>query len=342
MSDFHTLEEFAEHVSAHIVNYLPDSYRDAEISLQKVVKNNDLTLTGLMIKTPDQNIAPNIYLNDLYQRYLTGEEDISSIMRTVAQIRVDHEQNVNFDVTRITDFEQVKDKIEPRLINFERNSEYLQNKPCTQIEDLAVIYAINLGENESGKMSVPITNELMNQWSISSDELHQIALENLSRTDLSFKSMHSLMMEMMGASPDDPEMMAMFPDVQEPQMYVLTNASKINGAAGILDQNTMKDISLRFGGDFYILPSSVHEVIMIPMSDQFDRQTLESMVQDVNAGQVAPEEQLSDHVYAWDSERERIVLADKLQEQLKENDLAVGQDMAAEENQMNMRRHRGR
>ena len=106
------------------------------------------------------------------------------------------------------------------------------------------------------------------------------------------------------------------PEEETPSMYVLTNADKMNGANSILDAKTMEDISEKIGGDFYILPSSLHEVIILPDTPEMDKDYLEHMVQDINAGQVAPEDKLSDHVYMYDSVEKEIVLADKMPERV--------------------------
>ena len=92
-------------------------------------------------------------------------------------------------------------------------------------------------------------------------------------------------------------------------MYVCTNASKINGAGVILYENLLKDFAQKVGADFYILPSSVHETLLIPVSDQFDVETLKAMVCEVNMTQVAPEEQLSDQVYLYSRECDQIRIA---------------------------------
>jgi len=114
-------------------------------------------------------------------------------------------------------------------------------------------------------------------------------------------------------------------------MYVLSNADKLNGAAAILDSKTMEDISEKLGGDFIVLPSSIHEVIVLPVNEDMDRQTLEAMVQDVNAGQVAPEERLSDHVYMYDSQAKELVRADKMEERRQERETAQKDVKTAEQ-----------
>lgn len=91
-------------------------------------------------------------------------------------------------------------------------------------------------------------------------------------------------------------------------MYVLTNAEKMNGAAAILDSKTMEGISEKLGGDFVIIPSSIHEVIILPLNTA-DTDTLNGMVNDVNASEVAPLDVLSNHVYKYDATAKKVVIA---------------------------------
>ncbi|MBR1479022.1 MAG: hypothetical protein IJ608_13845 [Lachnospiraceae bacterium] len=301
MMDF---EEFKNSVAEQVKDFLPEKYEDASVTLQDVTKNNDTVLTGLLIKTEDSNIAPNIYLENFFEQYQDGR-DMADILQNIADVRVQHEMEQGFDVSKITDFEQVKDKIICKLINAELNADYLADKPHTMVEDLAVVYAIDLGGSESGHMTAPITNSLMEQYGITQEELHDIALHNLSESQIEFKTMRDVLVDLMfpdGIQPDDPRAFMLPPEEENPSMYVLSNADKLNGAAALLDAKTMEDISEKLGGDFIVLPSSIHETIVLPVNEDMDRHTLEAMVQDVNAGQVAPEERLSDHVYMYDSQ----------------------------------------
>lgn len=310
-------DEFKANIADNIKKYLPEQYRDAEVVIQEVTKSNDIVLSGLMIKTEDSNIAPNIYLENFYEQY-TGGKDMAEIMQAISDIRVNNEIAKGFDTSRITDLSKVEDHIICRLVNQEMNAEFLSNRPYTVFEDLAVVYAVDLGSHEGGRMTAPITNQMMEQYGITTEELHSIALHNLSESQIDFKTMRETLMEMMGVSADDPQMEFMLPPDDEMGMYILTNAEKLDGAATILDAKTMQDISEKLGGDFIVLPSSRHEVIVLPMRDDMDRRTLESMVRDVNAGQVAPEDRLSDHVYQYDSENHELVRMDTLEERRAE------------------------
>ena len=313
MMDF---EEFKNSIADQIRDYLPEKYEDASVSLQEVTKNNDTVLTGLLIRTEDSNIAPNIYLENFFEQYQDGRE-MDDILQNIADVRVQHEMEQGFDVSKITDFDQVKDNIICKLINAELNADYLADKPHTMVEDLAVVYAIDLGGSEAGHMSAPITNHLMEEYGVTAEQLHDIALHNLSESQIEFKTMRDVLVDMMfpdGIQEGDPRAFMLPPEEENPSMYVLSNAEKLNGAAALLDAKTMEDISEKLGGDFIVLPSSIHETIVLPLNEDMDRHTLEAMVQDVNAGQVAPEERLSDHVYMYDSQEKELVLADKMEE----------------------------
>ena len=340
MMDF---EEFTQQVAKEVKRFLPEKYDDASVTLQDVTKNNDQQLTGLMIKTEDTNIAPNIYLEGYFEQYQDGK-DFEDIVRDIADVRVRHELNQDFDVSKITDFDQVKDHIICKLVNAEMNAEYLADKPHTQVEDLAVMYAVDLGGGEGGKMTAPITNALMEQYGVTTQELHDIAIHNLAESQIEFKTMRDVLIDMMfpdGISENDPRAFMIPPEEENPSMYVLSNAEKLNGAAALLDAKTMEDISEKLGGDFIVLPSSIHECIVLPVNEDMDRHTLEAMVQDVNAGQVAPEERLSDHVYMYDSQEKELVLADKMEERLQQRAEAQKEEKSAKHGERPDKSERG-
>ena len=237
-------EEFKQEVTDKIRDFLPEKYADAEVSIQTVVKNNDQKLDGLMIKQEDNNICPNIYLNQFFDQYENGR-DMDDILATIADIRTQHEVSHDFDVSRLTDFDSVKDRITCRLVNAEQNAEYLADKPHTMVDDLAVTYHIALGKEENGSMSAPITNRLMENYDTTVEQLHQIALENMDTlTPATFKSMRETMMDMMlpdmkarGMSDDEARAMldTMIPPTPDEMMYVLSNEDKMYGAAIVLN-----------------------------------------------------------------------------------------------------------
>lgn len=321
-----SFDEFKETIAEEIKAFLPDKYENADIQINTVHKNNE-ELTGITIRTGETNIAPNIYLDSYYESYLDGES-MEDIMQNIADVRVEHEIEKPLDVDMITDYEKAKDRILPKIVGMERNEKYLEDKPFTQMEDLAVVYYVDMGRLGGGTMSSPITENLMNSWGITREELHQSALSNMeSKSVSSFKSMQEVMMEMM--LPDMAErfggdmdaardaVSSMLPP-DDGAMYVLTNQEKLNGATALLDAKIMGEISEKFGENFFILPSSLHEVLIVPAREGMELSVLENMVQEVNATQVAPQDRLSDHVYKYDAQEQSVFRADKEAEHLAE------------------------
>ena len=289
MKDVRSFEEFKNEVVGKIREFLPESFASAEVSLQVVRKNNDLQLTGLTIRSTESNICPTIYLEKFYDEYVEGA-DMSEILERIAEVRMDHEVSESFDVAQITDFEQIKGKLVPRLINAEMNSELLEARPHKLVADLAVTYCALLDQSFDGTASVAVTNELMKMWNTSVEELHQIAVANLVELlPSTFKGMTEVMSEMMGMSTD------------EEQMYVLSNSIKVNGASALLDTKMMEEIIEKVG-DFYILPSSIHETLVVPVKSGMDVESLEAMVREVNSTQLQPDEILSNRVYSYSLE----------------------------------------
>ena len=303
------IKEFAQVVADEIREYLPEEYEGAEIVLKDVRKNNDTLRTALCIKKKEENVSPALYLEGFYERYIDGqtlEDTLKQIAK--AQVTADTDQ---IKVDEISKYDQIKDKIVPRLINAEKNKENLAERPHGELEDMAYVYAVNIGKVNGNTASYTITNQILENFGITKEELDQVAMENLSKEPISFKSMIETLIEKMGIPKEQEQMV--FPGPDDGLMNILSNDSYFYGASAILDKATMRKISDQLGGDFIILPSSVHEVIILDinkMSDQMDGDFLTNMVQEVNATQVAPDEVLSDSVYIYDSKKERIRIFD--------------------------------
>jgi len=291
-----SFDVFTKAVVEKIREYLPESFANASVELQTVVKNNDLKLTGLTIRSAESNICPTIYLEQFFEKYQAGE-DMNEVLETIADIRLRNELKETFDVGQITDFDRVRGKIVPRLIGKEWNRELLAIRPHKIIADLAVTYHILMGHDFSGIASAPITNALMESWGVDVDTLHDLAIQNMPKLlPSTFQTMSSVLASMMGA--DAEELLSAIPPADE-AMFILSNEQKVNGAAALLDKEIMKTVIERIGKKFFVLPSSIHECIIVPATADMDVSTLVSMVRDVNQSQVAPDERLSDSVYIY-------------------------------------------
>ena len=316
-------EEFGNSVAENIKGYLPEEYADAAVSLQEVIKNNDTRLTGLMVRRYDSIITPTIYLEGYFEQYENGRE-FSYIMRDIADARMENDAVQGMDTNRFMKFEQARDNIICKLINREMNEAYLADKPYTLIEDLAVVYAVNFDTEDAGRMNMPITYGIMETYGITKEELHDIAIRNLTESQVEFKTVRDILVDVLlqdGYSLDYLEASMMVPPEGEtPDLYVLTNADRTNGAAMVLNSKIMEEISEKLKGDYIVLPSSIHEVLIHPFTEDMDRQEIENMIQDINSGYLEPEERLSDYAYYYDSKEHGLFRMDKLEERKKQRE----------------------
>ncbi len=325
-------EQFKEVVKDSIKDYLPESYGNATVELKDVIKNNDTHLTGLTVREEGTSIAPTIYLEDYFKAYETGDKNMDEIMTRIADLYDEASRdgislNAEELVSNITDYETTKEKIMPRVVNKENNEERLKGMPHTDMGDLAVTYHVDLGDSDNGQMSVAVSNEMLNKYGVSVSELHDQACKNMEEmSPAKFETMVETLAHLMipgyeDMTPDEKaDARAQF-EMPDPGMYVLSNDSKAFGAAAILDTETMDTIRNDVG-DFYILPSSVHEVLIVPKREGMELSDLEAMVKEVNETQVAPNEVLSDHVYEYDPETKEIFRSDMAAEHQKEKEAA--------------------
>ncbi len=321
-------QDFLEQVKEHIKEFLPKEFADAKVSIDQIVKNNDCIMDGMTIQTEESNIFPTIYLNPYYEM-VQEEEEIGMALFMIAAAYRENYINYGIDMSDIMDYDSIKDKIVCKLINAEANGQFLQNKPYTQIEDLAVVYQIVMDKGRDATATVTISDSLMERYGVTPEQLHEQALENMETLQpYSFKSMYETVTEIVAeniakekdvdqetAKEMAEQMMPVIPDT----MYVLTNDTKINGASEIIRDDVRQEIADKIG-DFYVLPSSVHETLIIPKSAGMDRQELEQIVQEVNQTEVAPQELLSDHVYEYDAKEHELFRSDRAEERKEQKE----------------------
>lgn len=278
------INEFAICIKNGIVDYLPEQYKDAKITVCPTTKNNGRQLTGLSVKRPDCVIAPCVYIDSAYDDYRNGsdvEEIMVNISRLIVKSDASHEFG-KFDVDSLIRFDLICDHIKPRLINTAANKELLEDAPHKTIEDLSIVYYLDLSKGGS----ITIRNSLFNSWKISIEELHKVAIANLIQEGTKFQSLN----EVLGlGSPDDAEM----------GMYVLSNTSYMFGAAALLDEDSLNRIADCIGDTYYVIPSSIHEAIIVKMVKSLDIADVRNMIRDVNTTVVDLEDRLSNNLYIY-------------------------------------------
>lgn len=293
-------KEFVEYIKMN-AGYIAGE--GGNITINHVIKNNGCEMDGLVIMEKGKDIAPTIYLDSLYELYTNGE-NIKSIIRQIELIYEQNKNNVTFDVNILKHFDTIKDRIVYKVVNYRSNEKLLEQVPHKRILDLAVVFYCLL-DNEYGRSATAlIYNNNLKNWNVTIDDVYKAALKNTPDLLHSKISSMAALFEKCGVNVDGEEVD--LKDYVPSDMYVLTNESKLNGAACILYENVLYDFAQKLGADLYILPSSVHEVILLPKLSVFEKDELVNMVKEVNTEGVAADEVLSDHVYEY-NRTERLI-----------------------------------
>lgn len=293
-------KEFVEYIKMN-AGYIAGE--GGNITINHVIKNNGCEMDGLVIMEKGKDIAPTIYLDSFYELYTNGE-NIKNIIRQIEVIYEQNKNNVTFDVNILKHFDTIKDKIVYKVVNYRSNEKLLEQVPHKRILDLAVVFYCLL-DNEYGRSATAlIYNNNLKNWNVTIDDVYKAALKNTPDLLHSKISSMAALFEKCGVNVDGEEVD--LKDYVPSDMYVLTNESKLNGAACILYENVLYDFAQKLGEDLYILPSSVHEVILLPKLSMFEKDELVNMVKEVNTEGVAADEVLSDHVYEY-NRTERLI-----------------------------------
>ena len=294
-----TIKEFANELIVTLHQRFPELFEGARFAIHTVPKQGGICLTGITVRMKDSQIAPCYYIDEQYNKYMAGMSLSEAVSDMVNTIREYTPAIPDFAVSEITEFEKVKDIIVPKLIDGRsgKNDAYLDNKVRTRIPgtDLIVIYLIDLSKDETSSMTIPVTIPLFEQWSTSLEELHLAAINNGNRLKPPYIA--DLVTVLMGTDPLPLEDLS-----TSVPMLILTNASKVNGASVILYPGLIPMLMDYFPQGIWLLPSSIHEWIILQKSFCDNPADLKDTVTAINTSHVAPEDQLSDSVYTLDKD----------------------------------------
>lgn len=279
--------EFTRVIQERISEYLLQ-YDIEDVRLEPIMKNNGVVYTGLIICVRGENISPNIYLEYFYMLYERGE-DIDEILKA---IRIEYErahERLHTKKYQVMDKNTVRESLFLKLINYEKNKEILEGCPYIPFYDLAITFRYLVKQDEEGIASAILHDREMEMWELTTDEVYRLARENTVRL---FPMQLAKLNDMI------PIDMTEMPEC--PNMYVLTNKQQINGASCMLYQNVLEAFAEQVECGFYILPSSIHEVLLLPDCYGIKPDYLRETVSEINECAVADMDYLSDNVYYYD------------------------------------------
>ena len=292
-------EEFKDNLLAELRDFYGN---DAKVELKTVTKNNGVKFHGIQIELrEDERICPVIYINQMYEDFEAGDIDMIGIIDKIIQIRGDNNKGMDLvdKIGIFTDWTTASDAVFPALIKTEDNKEMLETLVSRSFLDLSVIYLLRVDDRDGSCASVKVTKDVMKNYGISQEELDEAAMYNLRNRDKpQISTMRETLSRLMHDSVTDID-----GSDQMDCMHVLTNKTGCNGAAQMLN---MEQLSGKYEKNFYIIPSSIHELILLDDTDDMDVGMVNQMIREVNESQLSPEEVLSDHCYYYDFENKEV------------------------------------
>ena len=276
----------------------------ATVRTEKILKNNGKHYDGIVMEPGEgkRSICPLIPMEWFYRLYSGGNADMEGCIRIIAKVCEEYWETdcVRELLQRMACWEQIKGDIYPVLLSTKENREMLERVVSKLVLDMSVVY-IARGEIGGRCIGIKIDRRMLGIYGISAEQLHKRAMENLMDDGYQFRDIYRFVVEHGYLDPDKPDLEA----AGKPEKaYILTNAAKFYGAAGILDRKLVREFA--GGRNFFILPSSVNETIFVPAGDGSGMEIYNGMVKIVNEMDVDEEERLTDHAYFYDGAADEI------------------------------------
>lgn len=269
------------------------------VKIITVTKNNNVQKDAVTLSDCEAELNPVVYLDDLYKECMAGKK----ISECVDQILELSHGTPEFDSRQLFDsWEEAKDRIELDLANTKWNEGLFTDTPHKEFLDLTVYCRLVFAKDETGIASTVVKESMLVRWGISKQDMWEAASSNLKKEAYQFMNLRSLIGKSAKA--------ADIKECRSASMCILTNPVMYYGASGILRTDLLEKLAQFKETDLYILPSSVHEVILLPALDCWDVDELRQMVKSVNAGSVDKMDWLSDEVYYYRMGSGEVVIAE--------------------------------
>lgn len=291
--------EFLEEIMRYIKKQVDSQTR---VSVTPVLKNNQKQTYSLTILKNGENMSPAIAMKPYYEAYCRGttlEQAADQILRFYQQ----HHKNGRFDLSSYTDFEKVRDKIVCKLVSYEKNQYILSRVPHRKFLNLAIVYYYKLEDPIIGKASILIQNAHIELWNIDQESLGKLADENTLRLlPYEFMAIEELVTQITGKQICDPD-----PNLMK--LYVLTNTEQYYGAVNMTFPSVLEAVYQKLEDDFYILPSSIHECMILKAEADVMPEILQKIVEEINEECVDDAEVLGTSVYRYNGREKKVEIA---------------------------------
>lgn len=288
-------EMFKEEVLEKVSSLVEDT---KEVKINEFVKNNDLILDGLIVRDKEQtcSVSPTIYLNPLFDEYSNGAsiEDITDKIMSIYSNAEPPEFTKK--AKQFEDYDFVKKHLYFKVVNYEMNKKMLEDVPHFKTLDLAIIFACLLDKDNDATASIPIKNEHLKFWGIDKTQLYEDAFKNA--TEMLPPKIYSLFKTVVTREFNN-ELNLNNIQLDDMDLLILTNETKVNGAGTMLYPNLLETIANQLDSNLIIIPSSTHEVLILRKTGDLKLEDLDFLVNTVNHTELSTTEVLSTHVYIY-------------------------------------------
>lgn len=324
---------FAEEIQRGVEKRVREAYGESIVRVKTVTKNNNVRMKAVSIERKGEIAAPTIFLDGYFEEYKKGKS-VDCIIEEIVQIYNNGIERFNgFSTKDFADFEKIKQHLYYKIINFEMNRDMLKKVPHYSFLDFAIVFYIEIESSKDGQATALIYNTHMESWNKTKEQIKEYAFHNTwDKYPYVIKRMEDIISDMIlgdiisdfengtdGISEElvydgysynevedmvreEVENLKVSDDIE---MYVLTNTEKYNGATCITYPGVLKEFAREKNSDLYVIPSSIHEAIIV-VGTEWNKETINTIINEVNAKQVDPVEVLSDHVYIFSRELETL------------------------------------
>lgn len=296
------IEKFMENVIQEIKKELGKMYH---VGIVEVIKNNGIVCHGIVIRDGDTNISPCMYADGIYEEFSAGEASLEEAVEKVLRIYRENRAAENFDTGLLTDYRNACQMLRGCLVNTGRNREFLEDVPHREFLDLSLVYGVEVCGLEQGIGTIRIHNSHLGLWGVEEEDLFAAVRENMAHMeDATLESMSDVLMDLTGVN--------LCSDAEKDFLYVLSNKNRLNGAVQMMNERMLETAADRIGEDFIILPSSLHELLLVPDgnrggTEEYVRE-LADTVREVNDTHLKPWDILSYHVYRYEKETGKLAI----------------------------------
>lgn len=249
---------------------------------KQVVHKVNQDLDSISLIGENIKMSPTLYFNNMYDYYNDSDIHIEEIALKMFETMLE-----GINQTEVTgefpDKEKFMENIFFQVINTEKNKTYLLEVPHRDYLDLSIIYRYALNISDDDIATTTINYILMEEFKLTEEELYEAAYKNTRRL--------------------------LKPKVTSPGMtgfYMISNDLNIFGANGILYKDIIAKEAKKLGTDIYLIPSSIHEFLIQPVSNILKPKDLKEIIKDANEHVIDPEDYLSDSLYIYKLETDTI------------------------------------